>query len=112
MIQSELIHELKIKWESLDWPGLPPFSSTLNRSACDLMAHDTFVAGCISQIIQNNGKLEKKFWPVLTVDNSLTNRIAATNDTKTQEVLAYKIKLDECIELARQILHRDSKLCD
>lgn len=73
----ELIAELKVRFNDLDWPGLPPFENDLNEPACNLMEQDRFVAGCLSQIIENNGELDKNFWPILLVDNDLTKQIAA-----------------------------------
>jgi len=95
---------LKAKWEALHWPGLPPFSSDLNGPACQLMEQDTFIAGCISQIIKK-GKLDEKFWPILRVDQNLTRQIANTQDPKTADFLAYKMQLDECIYVAQKILN-------
>ncbi|MDY7042336.1 MAG: hypothetical protein SVX38_15885, partial [Chloroflexota bacterium] len=91
------------KWKSLDWPGLSPFDDDLYDAACDVMELDTFIAGCISQVIET-GKLDKKFWHVLVVDQDLTNRIANMNDPKKHKLLEYKTELDDCIHLARVIL--------
>ncbi len=109
MRKTELIKELEKKWKDfvdLPWPHMPPFSSDLNGPACDLMDQDTSVAGCISQIIEK-GTLKENLWHVLSVDQDLTDRIAATNDPQTQEFLEYKAQLDECIRLAQVILDRE-----
>lgn len=104
--KQKLIEDLRMKWDNLHWPGLPPFSSDLRKPASDLVLQDTFVAGCISRIIKD-GELDEKLRHVLTVDQDLTNRIAATDDPKTEELLQYKNQFDECIRLARLILQQD-----
>lgn len=104
--RSRLIADLKRKWEKLSWPGLPPFNSDLNDPACKLMELDTFVAGCLSQILQK-GKLDKKCLSILIVNKDLTNQIAATSDPKTKAFLEYKTQFDECISLAQKILQME-----
>ena len=102
----QLITELRQKWselKELGWPGLPPYESSLNEPACDLMQQDSFVAGCISRLV-NDGRLDERFWAVLVVDEELTSRIAATDDPQKDDFLHYKSGLDECIRLARDIL--------
>ena len=102
-IKANLIKELKESWKRLQWPGLPPFHSRLNEPACKLMELDTFTAGCISQIIQK-GDLPKKLWPILKIDNALTAELTIADDPKSQELLNYKLALDECIRIALNIL--------
>ncbi|MCP4524590.1 MAG: hypothetical protein GY833_01560 [Aestuariibacter sp.] len=104
---TELLKDLKEKWEKwrdVSWPGLPPFHSDLREPACDLMTQDTFVAGCISQIVQKES-LDRKLWHILVVDQNLTNRISNANDHPLKrDLLNYKIQMDELICLARTIL--------
>jgi hypothetical protein len=103
----KLLEELRRKWTqwvAVPFPSLPPSDSDLREPVSDLLMYDSFMAGCISQVAET-GKLEKRLWSILAVDQDLTSRIAATNDPMTHEFVEYITQLNECIQLAMKILH-------
>ena len=99
----KLTKQLSKKLRQLQWPGLPSTTSDLYEPACELMEKDTFLAGCFQKII-SHGSLDEKYWQLLAINEGLTHRIANTDDAKTLATLAYKQKLDECIQLAQKIV--------